>query len=59
MINIIITIEDTENPDAQIGGTSEEHFENLEELTFWLTDVFVSDLYFVRNIEKQIKKDFL
>lgn len=56
MIKITFTIEDTENPDALINETSEENFNDIEELVFWLRDVMPSNLYSTIRMQNKIRK---
>lgn len=56
MIKITFTIEDTENPDALINGTTEESFHDLDELSYWLEN-YSADVYHAQHMERKIKEE--
>lgn len=54
MIDITIQITNTNNPDSLINGISQESFENIDELNYWLREVFTSDLCYTLKFEKDV-----
>lgn len=56
MINIEITINDSEDEDSLLNGTSDDSFNNLEELVDWLRNVLPPNLYETMRIQNYIRK---
>ena len=56
MIDIKIEITNTDNPNSLINGITDERFVDIEELNYWLREVFTSDLSYTLKFEKGIIK---